>query len=269
MNTISFMGANYVTRECGYRMPEEGWGQAHRRTSERFAPLATFAERFGELAAEVAGHGFTAMDVWMAHLDPPWATDEHIAIATGLLREHGLTVPSLAGSVGATIEDFARVCRVAAGLGAPVVGGMAPVLAADRAGVLALLEEHDLVLGVENHPERTPEEYLAVLGDPHPRIGAALDTGWFGTHGFDAAEAIEAVADRLVHVHLKDVKAPGGHETVGFGQGCVPIRACVEALGRIGYGGAISIEHEPELGDPVPDVLASRELLTQWMDGRI
>ncbi len=266
MNTIAFMGANYVTRETGHRMPDAGWGEADRITNERFAPLDGYAERFGRIVSEVGELGFSSMDVWTAHLNPRWATDEHLRIAAGLLAEHRLTVPSLAGSAGADLGYFRGLCRIARAVGAPVIGGSAPVLAADRAGVVAALEEYDLVLGVENHPERTPQEYLESMGDPAGgRIGAALDTGWFGTHGYDAADAIEAVADRLKHVHLKDVAAPGGHHTVALGEGCVPVRRCVETLRRVGYEGTISIEHEPEDRDPVPEVLRSRELLRQWL----
>ncbi|WP_049568240.1 sugar phosphate isomerase/epimerase family protein [Nonomuraea sp. SBT364] len=267
MNTIAFMGANFVTRETGNRMPEPGWGEADRVTNERFAPLDGFAERFGRIVAEVGELGFTSMDVWTAHLNPAWATDRHLEIAAGLLAGHELSVPSLAGSAGADVEYFRGLCRIASAVGAPVIGGMAPVLRTDREAVVAALEEHDLKLGVENHPERTPEEYLEAMGDDAGgRIGAALDTGWFGTHGYDAADAIKELGDRIFHVHLKDVAAPGGHDTVALGDGCVPVRRCVEELRRIGYTGTISIEHEPEDRDPIPEVLTSRERLRQWLE---
>ena len=61
----------------------------------------------------------------------------------------------------------------------------------------------------------------------------------------------------VFHVHLKDVRAPGSHETCRYGQGIVPIRACVEALQKLGYQGAISVEHEPEDFDPTDDCKAN------------
>jgi sugar phosphate isomerase/epimerase len=61
---------------------------------------------------------------------------------------------------------------------------------------------------------------------------------------------------------LKDVLHGGEpHETCRFGDGIVDIEGCVRALQRIGYEGAISVEHEPETYDPSEDVRAMREQL--------
>ena len=96
-------------------------------------------------------------------------------------------------------------------------------------------------------------------------IGVCVDTGWFGTHEVDAVAALRAVAPRLVYVHLKDVLAPGGHETCRYGRGCVPIQACVQTLVDLGYAGGISIEHEPELYDPNEDCRANLALVQGWL----
>src|SRR5690606_4917973 len=112
------------------------------------------------------------------------------------------------------------------------------------------LDAGGLVLGVENHPETDPAALRARLGEPHDRIGVTIDTGWFATQGYDAARAIEELADVLLYVHLKDVRAAGSHDTCRFGEGVVPLERCIEALRRIGYGGALCVEHEPETFDP-------------------
>jgi L-ribulose-5-phosphate 3-epimerase len=70
----------------------------------------------------------------------------------------------------------------------------------------------------------------------------------------------------VLHVHLKDVRAGGEpHETCGFSEGIVDVRECVRALERIGYEGAISIEHEPETYDPSDDLRAMRAELGEWL----
>jgi sugar phosphate isomerase/epimerase len=131
---------------------------------------------------------------------------------------------------------------------------------------VALLEKYDLMLGVENHPEKNPAELLARMGPSGGgRVGAAVDTGWFGTQGYPAERALEELADRLVHVHLKQVEAAGAHDTCGYDHGAVDIESCVRALQRIGYAGAISVEHEPEGRDPGPECVASRVLLEGWL----
>jgi sugar phosphate isomerase/epimerase len=265
VNTISFIGANYVARELGYTMTG-GWGQGDRATQERFRPIETFPARFEELLEEIAALGFDHVDIWTSHLHPTWATDGHIAAARDLLGKYGLTVVSLAGWIGGTTDELERSCQIATALGCRILAAGTPLLEKDRAGLVATLKRHDIVLGYENHPEKTPAEILAKIGDGGDgHIGACVDTGWFGTQGYDAAKGLEELRDVLVHVHLKDVLAAGAHNTCSFGQGVVPIRACVETLQRIGYKGAISIEHEPEDRDPRPEIAESFALLRGWM----
>jgi sugar phosphate isomerase/epimerase len=260
---ISYMSANEVARQLGYRMGD--WGEGDRAANAWYAPIATFEARFGDLLDRVRGLGFTAIDVWTAHLNPAWATDEHVALSQGLLRRHGLRVVSLAGGFGSTVDEFEATCRLAAALERPILGGSAPLWRTDRAAVLDALERHDLRLAFENHPEKTPEEMIDLIGDAPSRVGTAVDTGWYGTQGYDAARAIETLGSRVMHVHLKDVRETGQHRTCGFGQGIVPIEGCVRALARMGYSGDISIEHEPHDYDPTDEVVHGAALLRGWL----
>lgn len=262
---ISFMSANFVARESGWSIG--GWADGDRAVQATFEPIETFPRRFGEMLDEVVALGFDTVDLWTAHLAPRWATDEHVAAAVSALRDRGLRVASLAGGFGATPDEVAASCRVAVAVGAPVLGGGTELLDSDPATLDRLLDEHGLRFGLENHPERTPAEVLGRIGsNGSGRIGATIDTGWFGTQGYDAARAIEELGDRVVHVHLKDVGHAGTpHETSAFGDGVVPLRECVETLRRIGYGGAISVEHEPYGHDPRPEIARARELLEAWV----
>ncbi|CAN5655771.1 TIM barrel protein [soil metagenome] len=264
-NPISFMSANYVAREVGYAMTG-GWGQGDKATSESFRPTPTFGERFGAILADVRALGFKAIDLWTAHLSPTWATDEHIATAREELDKYDLTVPSLGGWFGSSPGEFEASCKLAAALGVPILGGSTSMLEKDRAFVVDRLEHYGLKLGLENHPEKNPEETLAKIGDGGGgTLGTTIDTGWYGTQGYGAAEATERLGEHLLYVHLKDVLEVGEHRTCRYGQGVVPIRACVEALRRVGYTGAICVEHEPELYDPSEDCRANLAMLRDWM----
>lgn len=268
MNTISFMSANYVARQLDYNMTR-GWGQGEKATSEYFQPIETFPERFDALLREIVGLGFGAIDLWLAHLSPSWATSQHIDAARDLLAKHGLPVVSLAGWFGSTPDEFAATCRLATAVGCRVLGGSTSVIEKDRAFVVRMLKEHGLRLGLENHPEKTPVELRARIGDGgEGTIGACVDTGWFGTQGYDAARALEELGDVLVHIHLKDVLAEGAHETCGYGEGIVPVEGCVRALERMGYAGAISVEHEPEHASPNDAAVRSLALLKGWLGQR-
>ncbi len=271
MNTISFMTANYVARELGYHMTE--WGAGDRATQQHYKPIATYHERLNEVFAEIEAMGFDAIDLWLPLLHPEWATAEHVSIAQNLLHEHKLKVVSLAGWFGSTPDQFERSCQLAQTFGAAVLGGNTSVLEKDRAFVANTLRQYAVKLGVENHPEKTPDVLLRKMGlGDADVIGAAVDTGWFGTQAYDAARAIGELRERLFLVHMKDVREVGTHHTCRYGEGIVPIRECVETLKRIGYSGVISVEHEPETFDPTEDVKASYAMLREWLnptaDGR-
>jgi sugar phosphate isomerase/epimerase len=265
MNTISFMTANYVARQLDYNMTQ-GWMEGDDATNAYFAPLAGYAERFGALLAEIKGLGFDAIDLWLGHLNWRWATDEHIAIARQTLDNAGLTVSSLAGWFGGTPEEFTAAARLGQKLDVQILGGSSGLLDGQHAVLAEIARAHGVRLGYENHPERNTAEMYAKIGAGNEDvIGFCVDTGWFGTHGYDAVTALHEVYPRLFHVHLKDVLAPGSHTTCRFGRGCVPIEACVRTLVDLGYTGGISIEHEPEHYSPNEDVVAGAEMVRGWL----
>ena len=103
----------------------------------------------------------------------------------------------------------------------------------DPEALAPVLDAHGVRLGIENHPERTPAEVLAKIERGGGVFGTTVDTGWWGTQGYDAAQAIEELGEHVLHVHLKDVLAVGEpHETCRWGEGVVPIEECVRALRR-------------------------------------
>jgi sugar phosphate isomerase/epimerase len=253
------MTANYVAREVGYAM--HGWGHGDRATNDAFAPLETYGEKLDELLLDIESLGFDAVDLWGAHLSPDWATDEHVEIAVDTLRRRGVSVTTYATWVGpSTIE---RSCELARALGTDVIGGG---FSGDPQALAPVLEKYEVRLAIENHPEKTPQEVLAKIAAGGDRFGACVDTGWWGTQGYDAAQALEELGDRVWHVHLKDVLAlDEPHETCRWGEGIVPIEACVRTLRRTGYAGAVAVEHEPETFDPTDDVREMREELEGWL----
>lgn len=273
----SFITANFVARPLGYRM-EQGWGQGDQASNAWFSPLATFEERFDSLLADIKGLGFVSIDLWCAHLHWRWATLQHVETAKRLLARHGLAVRSYAAWVMGGPEELHAACRLCAALDIPYFVGNCELFATDRAAAVAILREHGVGYAIENHPEKSAAEIFARLGQGDEDIvGVGLDTGWCGTQGWDALGAVREFGPRLFAVHLKDVKAKRaaktglefvdmGHETCRLGDGIVPIRAIVEHLRATGFRGAISIEHEPEIGDPSEAVRESRERVERWWD---
>jgi sugar phosphate isomerase/epimerase len=258
-NPIAFMTANYVARETGWAM--HGWGHGDRATNERFEPLDTYRERLDGLLADVRGLGFDTVDVWGAHLGADWATDEHLEIAVDTLERHGVRVATYATWVGPS--NVERACELATGLGTSLIGAG---FSGDADAIAPVLHKYGVRLAVENHPERTPAEVLAKIERGEGAFGATVDTGWWGTQGYDAAQAIEELGEHVLHVHLKDVKRLGEpHDTCRWGEGIVDVEACVRALARTGYAGALTIEHEPEDHDPSEEIRAMRDELAGWL----
>ena len=120
---VSFMSANYVAREVGFSM--HGWGHGDRATNDAFRPLETYVERLGELLDRVVALGFGAVDVWGAHLNPEWATDEHVDAAATALAARGLLASSY--QVYVPGQHLERACELAVRLGTSVLSGFVPV----------------------------------------------------------------------------------------------------------------------------------------------
>lgn len=255
---ITYMTANEVARETGWAM--HGWGHGDRLTNEAFAPLETYADRFDALLGRARALGFDAVDVWGAHLSPDWATPEHVAIAREGLARHELTVASYATWVGP--GNVRRACELARALGTRLIGAG---FSGDARQLAPVLREHGVVLAVENHPERTPDEVLAKIELSRETMAATVDTGWWATQGYDPARAIQELGSHVAHVHLKDVLHEGEpHRTCVWGQGIVDVEACLRALLRIDYAGAYTVEHEPEDRDPSEEIRSMRERLEKW-----
>jgi len=258
-NAIAFMTANYVARETGFAM--HGWGHGDRATNEAFAPEETYRERLGAVLDDVVALGFDTVDVWGAHLGADWATDAHVEAATEELARRSLRVSSYATWIGPS--NVERACELAQALGTPLIGAG---FSGEPELLAPVLRKYGVVLAVENHPERTPAEVLAKIERGEGAFAACVDTGWWGTQGYDAARAIEELGGHVAAVHLKDVRAVGEpHETCRFGEGIVDVEGCVQALRSLGYAGTLTIEHEPEDHDPGEECRAMREQVEGWL----
>lgn len=261
MNIIALNCSSLVGQQAGY---QKNWSQSVAAVNEYYKPLDTFATRFEKMLQGIQALGFTAVDIWTAgQLNWSWATREHIAIASNLLKKSSFTVTSLGGEFGATREEFESACHLALGINTRLLSGTLPLLFTDRAFVIEKLRDYDLRLAIENHPERTPAEMLAKIGDGAAgRIGTSVDTGWYATQGYDAAQAILDLRDRLLHIHLKDVFA-GEHVNCGYGKGIVPIERCLIMLKNIGYQGDISVENHAVDHDPTDELRTALDRVKQ------
>jgi len=256
---IAFITANYFARASHYKTSIDEWGAAERRVIEQ----ASLAE-FDRICGDIAQAGFCEMELWMAHAWPKFMTPDLAEEMKAIWRRHGLSVIGYSCSLGDPVRSprWTRlVFEAAAMLGLDTI--TSGLSAASAPLVNDLCREYDVRVAVENHPEKHPDDIRRILAD-YDRLGACVDTGWFATQGFPADRAIRLLKDRLIHVHLKDVREAGRHRTVAPGTGVADIAGCLDALEEIGYDGTLSIEHEAEDHDPTA---ACAEAL-RWVNKR-
>jgi inosose dehydratase len=151
----------------------------------------------------------------------------------------------------------------------------------------ALVASHGITLAVHPHWDTLVETAADVerLLDSAPRVAWCLDTGHLALGGVDAAQFAAGHAERVAHVHLKDVDPTVAHRLrageltlVGavqaglfrpLGQGDVRVEDVIRRLDRQGYEGWLVLEQdtaitgvEPPVGSgPVTDVRTSIEFL--------
>ena len=282
--TLSFITANFIARELGWKMTR-GWSQGEEAVKAWFLPEATFAERFSQMLTPVTQAGFTAIDLWIGHLHPAWATDRQIDDAVAVLKKHGLKVTSLAGYLPHDPVVEQRLFVIAHRLGTDLFSGNWELLGMDKVGCAKLFREARMRLAYENHPEASAARVLARIGDTDTDVlGTAVDTGWYASQGSVPLQEMKVLKDRIFHVHLKDIFPPVkkdqaidirsgagqaapltlrdmGHETCTLGRGVADIPAIYAWLKKELPLVPVSLEHEPEDHDPLPDVAQGVRLI--------
>ena len=132
-----------------------------------------------------------------------------------------------------------------------------------------MVKEFDIKVGYHNHPRKPNDENYKVW-DPNyileltknrdARIGSCADMGHWTNSGLSAADAIRLLKGRVVSSHIKDI-AKGGTSVVPAGTGRANLSEALKALKEVGFDGPISIEHEANWDNNVPDVLTYVELV--------
>lgn len=102
-----------------------------------------------------------------------------------------------------------------------------------------------------------PLYILGVVESRDPRVGACADLGHWCTSDLKPVECLRILNGRVISVHLKDKAAFGKAPVVVAGTGVVDVAACLEELKQQNFDGHISIEHENDWKDSVPQVRAN------------
>jgi L-ribulose-5-phosphate 3-epimerase len=276
MNPITFMTANFVALPLGFRM--RAWDQGSAATADLLRDPERYGERFDAMLGRIAELAFTDIDLWLDHLHPRWATPRHVETAVAALAARSMRVHSILGYFGETVEEIRALEPIARAVGCDLLSGGHGSLGKDTARLAAALRSAGLRLAYENHPEPSAQAMLERIGESDADVlGIAFDSGWAGSQGFDPVAALDALAPRLWHLHLKDVlpprTEPSGyqlidlrHETCALGEGIARSKAVLQRAIALGFTGPIGIEHEPETHDPTPELRTSLQRVREWLN---
>jgi inosose dehydratase len=144
---------------------------------------------------------------------------------------------------------------------------------------LKLAYHHHLMMVAE-----TFDEISALFDQTGPAVGLLLDTGHAAAGRFDYRQLIERFGDRIMHIHLKDVRSEvmknvrdsdlsfnqgvrNGMFTVP-GDGGVDFSAMASFVQRTGYAGwlVVEAEQDPLMAPPLPAVTRARQFVDALFD---
>jgi sugar phosphate isomerase/epimerase len=125
------------------------------------------------------------------------------------------------------------------------------------------VKEYGIQVAIHNHgPEDPyfpgPQDALPVIRDMDPRVGVCLDVGHTTRTGIDIVEAIDLSGDRMLDMHIKDLRDLKVKESQCIvGEGAMPIAKIFEQLEKMNYAGYVNLEYEIDAENPLPGMKQS------------
>jgi len=126
-----------------------------------------------------------------------------------------------------------------------------------RTDVKVAFHQHGGSMSNPNYKVWHPLYISGLVEGRDERVGACADLGHWCTSNLKPVECLRVLNGRIVSVHLKDKASTGKAEVVVAGEGVVDVAACLEELKKQNFDGHISIEHENQWNNNVPEVKAN------------
>ena len=128
--------------------------------------------------------------------------------------------------------------------------------AAKEFDVKVAFHEHGGSMSNPKYKVWNPLYILGVVESRDPRVGACADLGHWCTSELKPVECLRILNGHVISVHLKDKATFGKAPVVVAGTGVVDVGACLEELKKQKFDGHISVEHENDWTNSVPQVRA-------------
>lgn len=257
---VSCVSASYIGDLVGYPGTID-WSLASERM--RQAPML---ETITDMLERLEPAGLDGIELYFPHV---WPSNITPALASAIRRRLGAQDMECCACAGAVTDPATdpygaeELFQTAMLLRAPLIAGHAHL--DDVGPVTRLSRRYGIRVAYENGAERDGGDILDAIQGGNDWIGANMDTGNMAAQGGDPVAAINALAHRILHVHLKDVAAVGEHDCVALGTGIIDLEGVLNALQSVGYNGWLSIEIETSDHDPTEEIIASATVVRQLL----
>lgn len=239
---------------------------AQRRSAASFTlGVASYSLREfsrAEAIAMIKALRASAVSVKSFHLPYEDAPDE-LAAGGRAFEEAGLTIVSGGNNtISEDTDDHVRMFfDYARAAGIPMLV-IAPT-PENMPRIERFVKEYDIRVAIHNHgPEDqhfpAPADALKVIKDMDPRVGLCVDVGHTARTGVDVVAAIAEAGDRLLDMHMKDLRdlSDEGSQCI-VGEGAMPVAGIFRQLAAMNYQGCVNLEYEIDPDDPLPGMQRS------------
>jgi sugar phosphate isomerase/epimerase len=174
-----------------------------------------------------------------------------------LLASKGITLVGYGVVAPQNADEWPAIFAFAREMGIRYVS--AEPLKAHWGLVDSLAGANGVKVSIHDHPKPSPywhpDSVLAAIKG-HPNMGACADIGHWGRNGLDPVECLKKLEGHVVSLHLKDIKEMDKVDAGDMipGTGVLNMPAIFAELKRQGFKGTLSIEHEDNWYNNVPDV---------------
>ncbi len=133
--------------------------------------------------------------------------------------------------------------------------------AAKQFDINVAFHEHGGSMDKPGYKVWNPLYILGVVESRDHHLGACADLGHWCTSNLKPIDCLRILKGRIISVHFKDKAATGGAPVVVAGKGVVDTAACLEELKKQKFDGHLSIEHEADWMNSVPQVREDIEFI--------
>ena len=135
----------------------------------------------------------------------------------------------------------------------------------------SLAGAYNIKIAIHDHPKpnayATPDSVLAAIKS-HSNIGSCADVGHWARNGINPVDGLKQLEGHIIGVHLKDIvkfNDPAAADTV-VSKGVVDFPAVFAELKRQNFNGMLSIEHESNWYNNLPDVILTKNFYNEQID---